>query len=131
MQFTARLERWNYGLKWYSVSVTGNLRVRLRSTLVVGFVPDYTAIPPALVIDPSVELAELVLESFEVERISKVGGDLAEAWGEIVQEVIRERIRRKENPRLADKLNRAIEKHRDDLRLSMFDAASGWFETAR
>ena len=128
MRFTARLERWNYGWKWYSVSVTGNFRVRLRSALSIRFIPDYTAIPPALVIDPRVDAAALELESFEVERISKVGGDVAEAWGEIVQGVIRERIRRHENPRLSSKLNRAIENHRDDLRLSMFDSAAGWLK---
>ncbi len=130
MRFTARIERWNYGLQWYSVSVSGHLRIRLRSSATIRFTADYTQIPPALVIDPYIEQAEISLDDFEVERISKIGGDVAEAWGEIIQTVIRERIRRKENASLAEKMNRAITKHRDDLRLSMFDAATGWFDTA-
>jgi len=126
LQFSVRLERWNYGIKWYSLHVTGHMRVRMRSTATIDLVADYTVVPPAMVLVPHVESAELELQSFEVERISKVGGDVAEAWGEVIKEVIRDRLRRKENVGLADKLNRGLERHRDELRLSLFDATSRW-----
>jgi hypothetical protein len=67
-----------------------------------------------------------VLERFEVERISKIGGDVAEGWGEVIQEILVERLVKKQNPRLVSKLNHWIEQERDDLRLSMADWLASW-----
>lgn len=121
MGFDARVERWNLGLQWYSVSVRGDLRVRLKTTTTIGFNADYSEVPPALTIDPRVESAELALERFEVDRISKIGGDVAEEIGDFLKDVLRDRLVEKENQRLATKLNDAIEKQRDQLRWSLTD----------
>ncbi|TWU40902.1 hypothetical protein [Novipirellula artificiosorum] len=118
MTFNARIQRWNYGVKWYSVTVSGKMRVRLRLGATIGFHADYLEVPPALVIDPRVDTAELKMASFEVERVSHIGGDAAEAWGEVMQELIVERFIEAQNDRIVAKLNHAIDKHRDDLRLS-------------
>ncbi|TWT81853.1 hypothetical protein CA13_33060 [Planctomycetes bacterium CA13] len=123
LTFTARIQRWNYGVKWYSVTVSGRLTVSLRLGSSIGFAADYLEVPPALVIDPKVETAELSLVRFEVDRVSHIGGDAAEAWGEVMQEVIVERFVNKQNVRIVSKLNKAIGKNRDDLRFSW----SGFF----
>ncbi|WP_164100806.1 hypothetical protein [Candidatus Laterigemmans baculatus] len=123
MAFVARVERWNLGVQWYSVSVEGDLRVRLRSTTTVGFYADYSEVPPALTVDPRVEMAELAIERFEVDRISKIGGDVAEELGDFLEDVFRDRLVEKENQRLATKLNKAIDKKRARLRWSLVD----WF----
>ncbi len=126
MKFTARVQRWNLGVKLFSMTITGDLRVRLISTTSVGFVADYAEIPPALVIDPRMDQAQLVLERFEVNRISRIGGDVAEQWGELIEEILVERFVKKHNDRLVGKLNKSIDKERDDLRLSMAEWFASW-----
>ncbi len=68
----------------------------------------------------------LSLERFEVERVSHIGGDVAEQWGEVMQEILVERFVRKQNDNLVAKLNRSIEKERDDLRFSLADWLQLW-----
>ncbi|MCG8652879.1 MAG: hypothetical protein MI861_23770 [Pirellulales bacterium] len=126
MTFTARIQRWNLGVRLYSMTVTGRLQVRLNSTASVAFVADYTEVPPAFVIDPRIDQAHLVMEHFEVDRISHIGGDFAEEWGELLEDVIGERFLQKQNERLVAKLNKSIDKERDDLRLSMADWLASW-----
>jgi hypothetical protein len=63
------------------------------------------------------------MESFEVERVSRIGGDVAEGWGEVVQEVIVETYLKQLNKRLVAKLNKAIDKERDDIKISI----AQWF----
>jgi hypothetical protein len=121
MTFEARIQRWNLGVRVYSVTVTGVMRVRLRSQASIGLTPDYAEIPPAMRIDPRIEQAQLELESFEVDRVSHVGGDVAEQWGEVIQEVLVERLIRAQNARLVSKLNESIDKDRDGLRISISD----------
>ncbi|TWU23297.1 hypothetical protein Pla52o_28330 [Novipirellula galeiformis] len=118
MHFMAKVEHWNYGIKLYSVTVTGHLRVQLQLTSTIGLYLDYTEVPPAVVAEPIVEGAKLTLASFEIDRVSKIGGDAAEAWGEVMQEVIVERFIESQNDRIVAKLNQAIEKKRDKLRFS-------------
>ncbi|MGI9470615.1 MAG: hypothetical protein ACR2NZ_03715 [Rubripirellula sp.] len=124
MKFTARIQRWNLGVKLFSMTITGEIQMRLASATSVGFYADYAQIPPGLIIDPKVEHAQLVMERFEVDRVSNIGGDVAEGWGEVMQELLVERLVSKQNDRIVEKLNRAIEKERDDLRISW----SEWFQ---
>ncbi len=126
MMFSARVERWNLGVQWYSISVTGRLRVRLDSTANLTSYADYGEVPPALVIDPKMQTAQLQLIEFEVDRVSKIGGDVAEEWGELMEKVVREVFLKRQNEKLAARLNKSIDKHRDDLRLSLAEWFSKW-----
>jgi hypothetical protein len=126
MTFTARVQRWNLGVKLFSMTVSGDLRVRMDSSASIGFFADYEEIPPALVIAPRVREARLDLERFEVNRVSHVGGDVAEQWGELVEELLVDRLVRKQNEQLVAKLNRQIEKERGSLRLSMAQWLAQW-----
>jgi hypothetical protein len=121
MTFSAQIQRWNLGVKLFSVTILGEFTVRLDSTASVDFVTDYSVLPPALMFDPRIDQANLVLEHFEVDRVSHIGGDVAEEWGELMEDVIRDRLLKRQNEQLAAKLNRAIEKERDNLRVSMLD----------
>ena len=126
MTFTARVERWNRGVQIYSISFKGKMRVRLDSTTSLAFHADYAEVPPAFVINPKVIKSELHLKEFEVDRVSKIGGDVAEEWGEMIEKVVREVFLAKQNEKLTGKLNKSIDKHRDDLRLSMSDWLKTW-----
>lgn len=129
MDFVARVQRWNRGIKLFSVTVEGWMKVRIRSQSTITFHFDYADVPPGIIVDPRVVSSDLKLESFEVNRVSRIGGDLAEGWGEIVQEVIVERFVRSTNDRLTEKLNRSIDKNRDDLRLSISSLFTGFGQT--
>ncbi len=126
MEFTARIERWNRGVQWYSIGIKGTMQVRMDTSSSLQFFADYTEVPPALVIAPSVTTAHLDLEEFEVDRVSKIGGDVAEEWGEMMEKVVRDVFLRKQNEKLARKLNQSITKHEDDLRLSLADWFNKW-----
>jgi hypothetical protein len=126
MKFTARIQRWNLGVRVFSMTVTGEMRVQFNSSASVGFLADYAEIPPALVIDPRVDHAQLVLESFEVDRVSRIGGEVAEQWGEVMEEILVDRFVKKQNDRLVSKLNKSIDKEREDLRLSLADWFASW-----
>ena len=126
LTFTSRLQRWNLGVRLFSMTVSGDMRARLLVTASIGFHPDYSEVPPALVVDPRIEDAQLVLEHFEVNKISHLGGDVAEGWGELVEELIAERFIDKQNQKLVSRLNRSIEKERDDLRISLADWLLKW-----
>ncbi|MEM9644522.1 MAG: hypothetical protein AAF989_05980 [Planctomycetota bacterium] len=119
LDFTTQVQRWNLGLKWYSVSTNGDMRVRVNLTVKVRFTTDYQELPPALVIDPEVVDAKLVLEQFDIDRVSKIGGEVAEEIGVVVERNLKRFWIDKLNDKLSSKLNRSIDKHRDDLRLSL------------
>ena len=46
------------------------------------------------------------------------------SWGELLEDILIERLVKRQNEKLVGKLNKSIEKERDDLKLSL----SEWFE---
>ena len=126
MIFNARVERWNLGVQWYSISVEGRLRVRLDSTSTLTSYADYAEVPPALVVDPKIQKAQLLLKEFEVNRVSKIGGDVAEEWGELMEKIVRDIFLKRQNEKLVAQLNHSIDQNRDDLRLSLAEWFAKW-----
>lgn len=126
LDFSARIQRWNLGLQWYSIEISGHLTARMTMTSTLSTYPDYSEIPPAIIVDPSVQSAHLALHDFHVDRVSKIGGDVAEQWGEVAHKVAEEIFIEDLNEKLAGKINKAIDKNRDDLRWSTSDWISQW-----
>ena len=124
MRFEVRRQNHRRGIRLSSVTVTGRASVAARAEIELSIYPDYATVPPAMVIDPRVETAAIDLTDFEVDRISHLGGDLAEAWGDAARAILIDRWIDKQNDRLVDKLNQAIDKNRSDLRLSITDWVS-------
>ena len=60
------------------------------------------------------------MEHFEVDRVSKIGGDVAEQWGELMEDILIERLVKRQNEKLVGKLNKSIDKERDDLKTLTF-----------
>lgn len=127
-KFTIRVERWNFGLKLYSVEIIGNMKVSMKVASTLAMQPDFSEVPPAMQLLVNVEDASLSIDRFEVERISKLGGDVAEELGDLAENTIGKVWVRKENARLAERLNKSLQKNRDDLRWSMADwlGQLGW-----
>jgi hypothetical protein len=124
LDFTARIERWNRGVQWYSIEVSGHMDIRLDLSGRLSSYPDYSDIPPAIIIDPQVTSASLHLDALHVDRVSKIGGEVAEQWGELAEKIVREILLDDFNDKLPTKLNQAIDKKRDRLRFSASDWVS-------
>ncbi|MEM6468334.1 MAG: hypothetical protein AAF802_02110 [Planctomycetota bacterium] len=118
LDFSSRIERWNYGVQLFSIEVKGHLRLRLRLRGRLSANPDVSEIPPAIQISAVVKSSELELKQLNVDRISKVGGEVAEQWGDLIHQVAEEVLKGDINRRITTKLNRAIEKHKNRLRFS-------------
>lgn len=124
-KFAVRVQRYNLDVQWYSIEITGQMELELATRSMIAITADYSEIPPAIQLRANVDAAELIVHQFEVDRISKVGGDVAEELGELAEDTILKLWLRKENEKLDDRLNRAIAKNEGDLRWSMMD----WLQT--
>lgn len=120
-RFSVRVERWNFGAMWFSVEISGKMNLAMRTTLTMGMSADVSEVPPAMQLDVAVEQASLLVSQFEVERISKLGGDAAEEIGDLAERTLGKIWLRKENARLVSRLNESIAKNQDSLRWSMVD----------
>ncbi|SMP53750.1 hypothetical protein SAMN06265222_104147 [Neorhodopirellula lusitana] len=121
--FYVRLQRWNRGLQVYSVSVRGKMSLSLKVQATISMQADFSEVPPAMQLITEVEKASISIDRFEVDRISKIGGDVAEELGDLAENTIGKVWLRKENKRLVSRLNQAIERNHDEMRWSMTD----WF----
>lgn len=124
-----RQARWNLDIRLYSAHVEARAKVQLNVDANVGFQIDPTVFPPALALDPVVDQAALRMMSLEVDRIGHIGGDAAEEIGNAVEGLIKSEIIKPQSEKLAEKLNRQIDKRRDRLRVSMGDWLQEWFKT--
>ncbi|MCM2372558.1 hypothetical protein [Aporhodopirellula aestuarii] len=119
--FAVRVERWNLGAQWYSIEIIGKMQLQMRSVLTMAMEADFAEVPPAMQLDVQVKSASLNVAGFEVDRISKLGGDVAEELGDLAEKTVGKIWVNKENARLAARLNKAIADNRDSLRWSMAD----------
>jgi hypothetical protein len=117
----ARQERWNLGMQMYSLSMRGHAKLRMNLVADIGFHFDYTRVPPDVRIDPLVESANIELVDLEVDKISKLGSDIAGEIGDVVERILKDDYLPKQNAKLADKLNAQINRRRDKLRISASD----------
>lgn len=123
--FSVRMERWNLGVQLYSIEIRGKMTVSMRTVLTLSIRPDWSEVLPAMQLDANVEQATLAIERFEVDRISKIGGDVAEEIGDLAEHTIGKIWIRKENSRLVARLNRTIGENQADMRWSMIDWIHG------
>lgn len=122
VDWSIQQERWNLGARLFSVSAKGEARLRMLVAGDVGFAFDLTRIPPDVIADPNIRSAGLSLVSLKVDRISKLGGDVADAFGDLAERILRDEYLPKQQTKITDKLNRQIDRRRDQFRFG----ASQW-----
>ena len=126
LRVTGRVARWNHGVQVLSLSADAKAKVQLSVSARLSLNLDFSHTPPDVILEPIVDRAEINLLEFKVERVSKMGGEVAEQLGRASRQFLESRIE-KEEERLVEKINRSIEKHEDDLTISMHDfLASQW-----
>jgi hypothetical protein len=125
-----RIAKWVKGVQLFSVSADGIAKVQLNARIEVGLSVVVTEFPPTVEILPKVLSADVVLIDFQLYRISDVGGEIAQQIGRGAESIIEKRLA-KERPKLATKLNAALKKKQDKLRISSKELlASKWGKIA-
>ncbi len=114
-------ERWNLGTRLFSVSIKAEAKLRMMIAGDVGFEFDLTRIPPDILADPKIVSTELVLVDLKVSRISKIGGEVADAFGDLAKQVIRTEYLPRQQEAITSKLNSQIDRRRDRLRFGASD----------
>lgn len=120
-----RLSEYARDVQLVSLSAEADARVRLRASCEMSLRLDVTKLPPDVILEPRVVSAELTLVDFHLVRISSRDGPLVRQLGKELHDVLQDEIDDRQAGLVA-KINRQLEKHEDDLRLSVSDlAASG------
>lgn len=121
LRFDARQAKWVKGVQLYSVSAEGHGKVRLVVSCELAINLDITKFPPHLIFRPTVKSAELIVDEFRIDRVSKLGGEFAQQVSRAARKHFDEEIAKKEHE-LVEKINKQLEKHQDDFRLSVSDS---------
>jgi len=120
LEVFARLAQWELGVQLISLSVNAEARTQFRVRCNLGLKLDPTRLPPDVLLDPLVNQADLRLVDFRVKRISQICGSVARELGDQARSLLDKELA-KQNEKLPGKINRQIEKNRDQLRLSVQD----------
>jgi hypothetical protein len=126
LEMFARLSQWELGVQLFSLSANATAHTQFRVRCDVGLKLDPTKLPPDVILDPVVRAAELRLVDFRLDRISQVGGAVARELGQQTRSLLDQELA-KQNAKLPDKINRQIDRNRQQLRLSVQDLlATKW-----
>jgi hypothetical protein len=113
VQGWARTKVYERGVHLISVEAEGTTSVRLWLDTEISIEPlPSHAFVPGVAIRPEVKDARLKLDDFQLKRISNLRGDLAREIGDGLRHVIEDEL---SGSKLAAKVNRSIEKRRDQL----------------
>ena len=128
LRLFARQSEWVKGVQLYSFSAEGRAAVRLAVDITMSIGMDPTRFPPGIVISPRATAADLVVDDFRIDRVSKLGGEFSQQVTRLARRELDDEIAEKETE-LVEKINEEFEENADDLRWSLADAMSSeWAE---
>jgi len=126
LDVSGRIAQWERGVQLFSLGAEATAVVRLRIGCSMAMKLDPTRFPPDVRFQPQVESADLRLVHFRLRRISQASGPVIRELGSAVKDFAESKIADRRD-QLVKRVNRQIEKHQDDLRLSIHDLlASKW-----
>jgi hypothetical protein len=122
----ARTRLYNRGIHLGTYTAEGRARVHIHLECEVGVRLESEEGWPVLVVEPHVKRAVVGLHDFRLSRISNADGPVVRELGSVVEHIIEEEL---EPRKLTRKLNRAIDKKQDRLRVDPQElVSSGWSE---
>ncbi len=110
-----RAKVYERGVHLIALEIVGHTTMNLTLDCEVGVDLESEDLIPALVISPQVTDARFGLSNFRLERISNADGPLVKELSNSIERWIEDELH---GPKLVEKLNKAIDKRRDSLRLS-------------
>jgi hypothetical protein len=126
LKIDARESKWVKGVQLYSFSAEGHAKVRLRVSCELEVSMDLTRFPPDLLFSPVATNADLIVDEFRIDRISKAGGEFAQQMTRVVRKQLDSKIEEKED-KLVEKINRQLNNRQDKMKLSIADAVQSRF----
>jgi hypothetical protein len=113
----AQLEQWKDGLKLFNVSAQADSKVEVRLDCEMAWSWKASGILGQFSVEPKVTGARIELVEFDLKKVSKIEGWAARELGENLKGIIAKKLH-DEEPKLVEKLNKAIAKRQDRLRFS-------------
>jgi hypothetical protein len=123
-----RWEQWKDGVKLLNVNAAADSRIeaRIDCEMTVDWKP--VGLLGQITVEPKVTGARLDLVDFDLKKVSKIEGRLAHELGERLKETLAKRLH-DEEPKVVEKLNRAIQQRQDRLRFSPGDVVANGFSS--
>ena len=130
LALSARQSKWVKGVQLYSLSANGHATVRLSVSIELEIQPDATQFPPDLKFVPRAQEATIQIEEFRIDRVGKLGGEVAQQVSRAARKILDDKVADKERD-LVKKINRQFDKQADRLKLPVSEAVnSKWAEVA-
>ncbi|MEM9411373.1 MAG: hypothetical protein AAGA30_09685 [Planctomycetota bacterium] len=131
LDLDARQSKWVKGVQLYSLSAEGTAKVSLLLNCRLATQVDFSHLPPDLVFDPYIEDAQIIVDEFKIDRVSKAGGEVSQQVSRLARKELESQIEKKEQ-RLVKKINEKIAAKKDRFRLSISEAVNlKWFEKTK
>ena len=131
LSLAARHSKWLRGVQLFTVSAEGFASLRLVVSVDLEITPVSLKIPPDFIVSPVVKKADIELDEFRIDRIAKIGGEVSQQITKAIRSELDEKIEKKE-PKLVLRMNKEINKNRDDLRISIADSMHAkWLKTTQ
>ncbi len=134
LTISARLSQWQRGVQLYSFSATGwaQVALRLECDLQLRVSRELTSgeknPAPLLVLEPKIIKANIDLQEFRLDRVSKVGGEVSQQLGRWVEKELQQKISEK-SPELVKRINQQLDRHRDRLVVPIDEILNGeWMQ---
>ncbi len=129
LNIVARQSQWVKGVQLYSVNAEGHAKVRLRVSIEMDVRMGVSRFPPDIIMIPKATAAKLEIDQFRIDRISKVGGEVAQQISKRVEAKLDDEIVDQEK-KIVAKINKQLDKKREEFRLSVADAMkSRWTQS--
>jgi hypothetical protein len=120
----AQIEQWKDGIKLFNANAQADSQIEARLDCEIAWDWKASGILGRFTIEPKVTGAQIELVEFDLKKVSKIEGWAARELGENFKGVIAKKLH-DEEPKLVDKLNKAIQKRQDRLRFSPDDVVAG------
>jgi hypothetical protein len=132
LKLTAKVERWRSGVKLFNFSTDADASIEMRIDGELSY--EYRDIDGKnfLTFSPTIKRVDLKLVEFDLRRLGPAEGQLVQNVGDMLSNPLADQLDRHE-PKVAKKINDAITKRQDKLRLPMslsFDFGS-WLGTTK
>lgn len=131
LNFFARHAQWELGVQLWSLHLDADALVDLKMTCEAAIKLDAAKFPPDVILAPKVTSAEVALEDFKINRVSKADGHLIKSLSATLREAVEDEIKDR-NKEILERINKQITKNESKLRFSTSDLAkSKWKEAEK
>ena len=129
VDFEAQIVDWKKGVKAFSISLEGHGSSQVEVDLELAIQVDGLKFPPDLILFPRATDVRLQLDEFRIDRIGKVGGEIAQQIGREARKQL-ERKLPEQRQKLLEKINHELSKKEDGHRISFSDIKGSKFNDA-